>query len=685
MQMFFKHIFKNAKKSRKENGLYFGSLIVAIVSFYVLLSLGDQDVISFLKTMESDAIQKLMILINLVYALSLFFLFFLIYFSSKYHLERRKKEFGMYQMLGMRRGKIFGLLMGETIYNSLISLLIGIPIALFLTELISLATIKIIGIGIIGHQFKFSYTGIIGTVIGFLLVQIIAMILLSISISKKEPLDLIKKDSSKKQVISSEKSRWIYLIIGIILLVIAYSVAVLYLKSLSLVVALIVLVTGITGTFMFFKGISALIGSRLNKKAEKSSGLFTFTMRQIQENIFFESNTLAFSSLIVLLSMICIAYGASLAISNQNNINRTVDFSITASEKEVKETINSLDLNSYVENYYPVYLENMRTSLNSEDNEVLEFSWEGFRGKIEKMPESKSKKIILQYLTPDNYPYLISLESFNNMIKTTGKEKLVLKNNEVAFYSNAGNYSEGFMKEVLKGNPYITIQGEKYDLAKKYYVDNIVADRAITLSNALIVPDDLYKKIVVNTEPSIWNLNINNTLVEEKGVMQAIREVNEVLSESGLEYESYLQGMGRNLFYLVAGSYLTLYLGIIFLIIGNTMIGIKFLIQLSSTKERYRILLNLGAKKSEVFKSAKSQVRIFFGLVIGVSLISSIFGIWAMFNSFLNEESKKLLIYIGPIASVIIIMLVIVELIYIKIIDRTSYKEINSLNTFNRG
>ena len=683
--MFFKHISKNAKKSRKENGLYFASLIVAIVSFYVLLSLEDQDVISFLKTMESDAIQKLMILIKLVYVLSLFFLFFLIYFSSKYHLERRKKEFGMYQMLGMRREKIFGLLMGETIYNSLISLLIGIPIALFLTELISLATIKIIGIGIIGHQFKFSYTGILGTVIGFLLVQIISMFLLSISISKKEPLDLIKKDSSNKQVISSEKSRWIYLIIGVVLLIIAYLVAILLLKSLNLVVALIVLVAGISGTFMFFKGISALIGSRLNKKSEKSSGLFTFTMRQIQENIFFESNTLAFSSLLILLSMICIAFGSSVAISNQNNTNRTVDFSITASEDEVKEAINSLDLNSYVENYYPVYLENMRTTLNSDYDKELEFSWEGFKKEIEKMPESNSKSSILQYLGDDNYPYIISLESFNNMRKVSGKENIVLKSNEVAFYSNAGFYSEDFVKEALKGNSYISIKGEKYNLVNEYYIDNIVADRAITLSNALIVSEDLYKNLLGNKEPSIWNLNIKNNLVEEKGLMQAISEVNKILSQSGLQYESYLQGMGRNLFYIITGSYLTLYLGIIFLIIGNTMIGIKFLIQLSSTKERYRILLNLGAKKSEVFKSAKSQVRIFFGLVIGVSLISSIFGIWSMFNSFLNEESKKLLVYIGPIASVIIIMLVIVELIYIKIIDRTSYKEINSLNAFNRG
>ena len=42
--MFFKQIRRNAAKNRKGNGLFFGSLVIAIVAFYTLLSLGEQDV-----------------------------------------------------------------------------------------------------------------------------------------------------------------------------------------------------------------------------------------------------------------------------------------------------------------------------------------------------------------------------------------------------------------------------------------------------------------------------------------------------------------------------------------------------------------------------------------------------------------------------------------------------------------
>ncbi len=74
--MFFKHVRRNAAKYRKNNGLFFSSLVVAIVAFYTLLSLGDQDVMLFLKTIESDAVSKLMLLIPVVFMISLFFVFF---------------------------------------------------------------------------------------------------------------------------------------------------------------------------------------------------------------------------------------------------------------------------------------------------------------------------------------------------------------------------------------------------------------------------------------------------------------------------------------------------------------------------------------------------------------------------------------------------------------------------------
>ncbi len=56
--MFFKQVRRNSAKSRKGNGLFYGSLIIAIVAFYTLLSLGEQDVMRFLAVIESDAVKS---------------------------------------------------------------------------------------------------------------------------------------------------------------------------------------------------------------------------------------------------------------------------------------------------------------------------------------------------------------------------------------------------------------------------------------------------------------------------------------------------------------------------------------------------------------------------------------------------------------------------------------------------
>ena len=77
--MYFKQILYNIKKNRKDNGLFFATLLIAIVAFYTLLSLESQDVMRFLNALEGDAIQKLMLLVPIIYVVSLFFVFFLVY------------------------------------------------------------------------------------------------------------------------------------------------------------------------------------------------------------------------------------------------------------------------------------------------------------------------------------------------------------------------------------------------------------------------------------------------------------------------------------------------------------------------------------------------------------------------------------------------------------------------------
>ena len=218
MQMFYDLVNRNSKRNRKENGLFFVSLIISIVAFYIILSLEKQDVIIFLKTMESQALDKLFLLIPALYGLSLFILFFLVYFAGKYQLDRRSKELGMYLMLGMKRSKLLLMLFAEELWNSVLSLLIGIPIAICISEIISLVTAKIVGLGIIGHNFSFSFSAVIGTIIGYFIIRFVALIILSGKFSRKEVTELLSESQGEKKRKINKVIVSIKLVLGVILL-----------------------------------------------------------------------------------------------------------------------------------------------------------------------------------------------------------------------------------------------------------------------------------------------------------------------------------------------------------------------------------------------------------------------------------------------------------------------------------
>ncbi|MBP5417514.1 MAG: ABC transporter permease, partial [Clostridiales bacterium] len=69
--MFFKLVFRNSVRSHKENALFMGSLIISIIAFYVVLSLDSQDVMRYLKSLESEAISKLFAMISVLYGFTL--------------------------------------------------------------------------------------------------------------------------------------------------------------------------------------------------------------------------------------------------------------------------------------------------------------------------------------------------------------------------------------------------------------------------------------------------------------------------------------------------------------------------------------------------------------------------------------------------------------------------------------
>ena len=679
--MFFKQVRRNAAKNRKGNGLFFGSLIVAIVAFYTLLSLGEQDVMHYLATVESDAVKKLMALLPIVYVVSLFFVFFLVYFACKYQTGSRRRELGMYLMMGMKQSRMFAMLLCETLWNSVTSLVAGIPVALFLTEGISLATAKIVGLGIIGHHFSFSFGAIVWTVCGFVFVQLLSMLIICIGISRKEPAGFFAiGDTNKQAVLSGRKSTGVFLA-GFVFLLFAYYLGMFQMHALNFRVMVAVIVCGISGTFLLYRGLGGFLGQYIRRKSKDAAGLSTFTARQVQENVMAQHKSLAISSLLLLMALACISYGIAMGHEYHGN-NRSVDFSIFGEEEQVSQFLEKNSVHEMVKDSYPLYLSYVK-------EEYVQ------RGK-KAFDTSKLKEALSVVEGSDNIienlrlEYVIAESSYNHILKNMGKEEINLSDRKVAIYSsmaNDGSFGSILVKALNPSGDNasvdrisVGIDGKDYEVSTGLCVDNIVADRAITLYLALVVPDDLFQKIAREPDAYCRNVHLRDNIVEEMGLMQAIQKVDAQLAGSGMEYDSYLSGIGRNLFYMVAASYLTIYLGVLFWLIANTVIGLKYLIGQRQTKHRYETLAMLGADMESMCRSVKKQINIYFVLVLSMALVSSAAAIYTMFTSFTRLPVGVSIFTIALFSVGVLVVFILFEIFYISLAVRAACREIRQLD-----
>ena len=667
--MFFDLVRKNSSRNRKENGLFFSSLIITIVAFYIILSLQNQDVILFLKKMESDALDKLFLLIPVIYGFSLFILFFLVYFAGKYQLDRRSHELGMYLMLGMRRSKLMFMLLVEEGWNSIVTLLFGIPIAVFWSEVISLITAKAVGLGIIGHHFSFSVAAVLGTIAGYFVIRLMALVILCSQLSKKQINTLLEETQEKKNRKTNPVVILLQLIAGVILLGAAYGSAIegnAWENRISMGMTIVI---GLCGTFLFFHGIGVLLQIVANRQKHRN-GLGIFTFRQLQESVFLKPNTLAVSSLLVLLALCFFGYGIAVGYVFHSSEKHVLDYTFQGNEEKIKSELQNYDLKKYMD-----YLFEMKvgSSALSSDNR---FSAQNLIDDVINYRDAPDKDILLNSLQYFDHPYFISLSGYNQLLKLSGKAEIKLEENQAALY-NDPEFSYGntanVLKDVLSEKPYVEINQKKYELIDGLYQDNIVTDRSITISYGLIVPDAVYRALVSDdTGNSYWNAVLKKDFVKKNGVMQAITEVNAMLDKTDLEYESYLQNMGRSLFYTVAASYTTIYLALIFLIISNTVMGVQFLTQQQKAKKRYQILIRLGADYRSLCKSARQQITWYFSIPVAVASVSAVFGTRSLFTGVVTTSMRSQVHSLMIVSSSMILFLCVVEFCYMISIKKMS-------------
>ncbi len=716
VQMFSRLIYRNAKRSRKENLIYFATLVTAIASFYLILSLGRQDVILFLKEFESDAIDSLLAQMRIIYVFALFLLFFLILFANRYQLNRRSKEFGLYLMLGMRKERLIRGLLAEGLVTSIFALVAGILIGGFLAELISLTVSKLIGQGIIGHQISLSIGAIFFTIIGFLFIQSIALFILGGRLFNQEIHQLLYEQMDKKQDMGHLKGNVLNMLVGSVLLGGAYWIVLYRFTDFGGMLLFVAMILGCLGTLFFIRGFAKLLGLLASLFKRKSTkGLHAFTLRQFQENVANRSTSVAVTSILMTLSIMLIAQGASTMMGLENVYKRSssiYDFTVNGDHQNVEQFLSSEKMVQYVEDLNFLEIGRMKDKEEGgEDDFPLSLvDWSDLREQLIMALPSKDKEQLLSgemqsyTISSENHealnllgvleidattPYLIPETSYNGLLNAIGEKPLNLDSDEIALYFNPDLLHMDDLENVpvldkileeaaIKAQSLMSIDDQEVFIRPSVPMRGLVADRSVEIHSAFIVPNRMFEQLL-NTETyvSYWNFRIPQKLQDQQGLMKPMMEARDLLKSSGLEFESYLQNFGRKLFFVVAGSYTTLYMGFLFLIIACTVLALQFLTQMKQTGRRYVTLSMLGAKRHQMKKSMHRQVLLTFLLPMSLACVSGAVGIRAMVSFLIIYFDDQMLLY--PIAMTFACIVIGVFVIYGVAVARTADQEIDKL------
>ena len=195
--------------------------------------------------------------------IGLFSVVFLIY-SNSFLVKRRKREFGLFHILGMEKKHIAIVLFFESLYMGVIALAAGVGLGILLYRLMFLVLVKLTGIEGT-FEFQFSGTALSHTVLLPAAIYLINFLLGLRQIQKSEPIELLKGDQLGEK---KPKAKIISVLAGVITLGAGYYLAVTCESSLEAFSTFFVAVVLVAiGThFLFSAGSIALLKAMKKNK-----------------------------------------------------------------------------------------------------------------------------------------------------------------------------------------------------------------------------------------------------------------------------------------------------------------------------------------------------------------------------------------------------------------------------------
>ncbi|HIG0356591.1 FtsX-like permease family protein [Clostridium sporogenes] len=614
--MYSKIALKNIKKSYKDYTIYFLTLILAVCIFYSFNSIDSQKALTDIKSSGGNYVSKLMDFMSAISVFVSIILGSLILYANNFLIKKRKKELGIYMILGMGKRKISKILVTETSIVGVISLIAGIIIGMGVSQGLSVFTLKLFDVSINEYRFAVSTRAIGKTILYFGIMFLLVMIFNAFVISKYKMIDLLT--SGRKNENIKFKNPFIYLLsflLCVVLLGFAYKSILkiglnlrepMFKPSIAFV---------IVGTVLFFFSLAGFILYVVNKnKKIYFKGLNMFVVKQINSKVNTNFLSMSLICLMLFITMLVLSTGISFknGLEEGLKIKAPFDASIRISNNSKKDNLEDvLD----------------KINFKRSKNEKYAICNEYIPGiKLESLLSIAGKDY------KDAKVSFIKISDYNKMLKLKWKKEINLNKNEILIMSNDNTVVKQ-ANEKLKNSKKFNIKGKEYLVKNNKIIDEnltnyFFADNMFTI----IISDEFlydYNKIAY----SILNVMYSDKNREENN--KKYSEINKTFVEG--KYKSlnirYMSAFSKDDIY--SGSkggttsilFVGIYLGLVFLITSMAVLALQQLSEASYSIERYKALKRIGANKEMIEKTIFRQTLIYFALPMILALIHSMIGI----------------------------------------------------------
>ncbi|MCM1992227.1 FtsX-like permease family protein [Oceanirhabdus seepicola] len=650
--MYSKIAINNIKKSFKDYAIYFMTLTLAVSIFYNFNSISSQ-------TAMND-INKIGVLVKLISYISVFMSIVfggLIIYANNALLKKRKKEFGIYAILGMSKRKISQILIYETFIVGIISLVMGLIIGIVLSQGISVLTAKLFELNMNEYTFNLSIESVNKTFLYFAIMFILVMIFNTVIVSKQKLIDMINA-SRKNESIKSRNT----IISAIIFIISLYALGKAYYLGLHFahtpqnIDFPLSIIWGSLGTLLFFFGLSGFTVLILRRSEQiYFKKLNIFVIKQFYNKI--NTNFLSMTATCLMLFLTIVILSTSLStkhilekrLEDLPIYDGSIDLSISDENQEVQDVKEALKRVGF-------------KLSNSYEDAVIDYYRTDIK-KLNLLNEYASLALKERFKEFDSRLGSIKISQYNELRRLRGEAIVDLKENEILLITCDEEEQEALQKLIEKQNE-IKISGKKYTIKTNI---NIKHENSYLLA---VIPDSFLGSMMKSSS----TMYIFNTSGQNKEELEdKVKELQAKFADISYNRDKLLDKYG---FILRADTkvgiynqvksnigttiYIAIYLGFVFLIASAVMLAIQQLTEASDSLNRYKTLKKIGASEQMINKSIFTQILIHFMTPLSLALIHSVIGLKIM-NTLSKSAGLLITFEFGP---TIIITGVVIFMIY---------------------